>query len=143
MGAWKYEVTTCNTARLPRRARGVPAFRPHGANTSFGSAFNTCTPGARVPQEGRGKPQSAWAEAKGKAFRFPQACRLVERRFADLAGQFGIGKALTYNVPYGQTEAVGMGHVLAIVVTERLVIDIAEKMKRVNAYVGTAQPALE
>jgi hypothetical protein len=46
--------------------------------------------------------------------RFPRPCRLVERRFSDLAGEFGIGEALAHDVGDGQMEAVTVGHVRAV-----------------------------
>jgi len=76
-------------------------------------------------------------------FLFPRPCRLVKRRFSELSGQFGIGETLAHDMSYSQPEAVAIGHVLAVVVAERLLVDVAEKVKRFHAHVSTPEPALE
>jgi hypothetical protein len=64
-------------------------------------------------------------------------------RVCILASQFGIGKTLTADLAHSQREAVSVFHVLAIVVTEHLFINIAFKMKRLNSNVGSAKAALK
>ena len=85
----------------------------------------------------------AKAKAEGQAFRFPRPCRLTLNRRFGLAGQFGVGKALTGDLPYGQVEAVRVIHILAVVKAKALLIGVSLQVERFNANVSSLERPLK
>ena len=132
-------------AGMYRRPRSIPALRRRYAANPIYSAFHACAAGTRVPQKGGCKSEPARAEAKDHTFRFPRPCRL-ERRFCSLgfslSDQFLIGKTLAHDSTNANIEPFGVIH-NPIVVAPRLLIEIAEQMKRFDRNVGALQPAFQ
>ena len=60
-----------------------------------------------------------------------------------LTNQLFVGEALAYDLRYRQAEAVGIVHVDTIVKAERLFVNIAEQVERLNADVGAVDAALQ
>lgn len=101
---------------------------------------------SRIPQARRSEPAKARAEAKDyKAFRFPRFKRpnLETRRFSHLAGKLCVGEFLPNDLLYRLLETTVIVHVLSIVVTEHLLIQVAEQVERLHANVGSAKAALQ
>jgi hypothetical protein len=115
-------------------------------------AHHVCTqdgdPSARsgIQKNRRREPAQARTEAKGQAegqaFRFPRPCRLVRYRFAD-ADQFGVGKAFADNLRDSHGEPIGVVHVLPIIKSERLFIQIPKQVVRLYAHIGSVDSTLE
>jgi hypothetical protein len=81
-------------------------------------------------------------------FRRPRLSRCgLERRRTGFAGQFSISYAASSNPRENKGETVGIGQRIifgcAIVVAEHLLIEVAEKMERFDAHVGSVQSALQ
>ena len=74
---------------------------------------------------------------------FPRPCRFVVERVCVLAGEFAVGEALATDLRHGESEALRVVHVLAVVVAETLFVKVAVKMKRLYAHVGSRNPALK
>ena len=64
-------------------------------------------------------------------------------RFSSLAGDFGIGQALAHDLRDGKVKAVAVIHVLAVVVAEALLVEVAKQMERFNRNIGALEPALQ
>jgi nitrilase len=75
--------------------------------------------------------------------RLPRPCRPLVRSGGSDADQIVIGETMTSNVAHCQCEAVSITHVLAVVVTESLLIEVAEEMKRFDAHIGSVDTALQ
>ena len=60
-----------------------------------------------------------------------------------LAGDFGPRQTLPNDLAYAQIEAVTVGHVLAVVIAESLLIEVAESVERLHADVGATDGPLE
>ena len=73
---------------------------------------------------------------------FPRPCRFVVERVGVLSGQFGISETLAADLRHSEREALSVVHILAVVVTEHLFVEVAIEMKRFHADIGTMQPAL-
>lgn len=67
---------------------------------------------------------------------------MVER-VGILASQFAVGKALAEHLVHGQRETLTIVHVFAIVVAERLFIEVTEKMKRFHAHIRARDAAFQ
>jgi hypothetical protein len=63
----------------------------------------------------------------------------VDRGGSHLAGQFGERQTLPNDLVNDKIEAVRIVQILAIVVPERLLIEVAKKMKRFHGYIGSVQ----
>jgi len=114
--------------------RGRPGrfspLRYHDGRAPIGSTLNDCTPGTSVSQAIKSESESARTKAESQAFRFPRPSRLasfsVNRRFAvwNLAGESRIGKPLAHDLRNRKLEAVGVVHVLSVVISKALLIQI-------------------
>src|SRR6185369_11811975 len=71
---------------------------------------------------------------------------MAERRpllLRSFTSQFLVGHAPVYDLRYYFREAVAVVHIFAIVESERLLIEVTEKMKRFDTNIGSAQASLE
>ena len=93
------------------------------------------------------RPNVFWFESGAPTvdFLLPRPCRLVYLRsiLVGVAGQFRVGQALADDLPNSQVEAIPIVHVFAVVVAERLFVQIAKHVERFNRNVGTADTALQ
>src|SRR5258708_4351309 len=104
-----------------------------------------------TPQAVRSQSESSRPETKTKAegrqalrFLGPRVGILVDRRFlSHLAGDLGPSQTLADDLTNCQGKTVTVIHILPIVLPERLLIDITEQVKRLDADVGSMQAALE
>lgn len=78
-------------------------------------------------------------------FRFPRPCRrLIDSfRFTNLAGEFSVGQGLARDLRDNRTKAVGVVHLVSIVVAKRLLVDVAEQVERFDRNVGAMKAALQ
>jgi hypothetical protein len=128
-----------------RRAECSRALQNRHEGNPFGASFRNCA--ARTGIQETVHAQSSKARPKTEAeILFPRLCRrcLEWRRgvFA-LASQCFVGKALTHDLRYRHPEAVVVVHILTVVVTERLFVQVAKQVERLDADVGSFQAALK
>jgi hypothetical protein len=64
-------------------------------------------------------------------------------RVGILASQFTVGDALSGDLRHGESEALGVVGVQAVIKTKGLFVHIAKQMKRLNRNVGSAQGPLQ
>jgi hypothetical protein len=73
--------------------------------------------------------------------------KLVGARGRHLAGEFLVHEPLPYNLTHGQIKAVAVVQRVflrgAIVVTEGLLINVAEQVERLDTHIRSVDPALE
>ena len=101
-----------------------------------------------TPQTSRVESTQAGAEAQTKAlyeaFRLgPRLSVLVFARFSHLAGDLGKSQALSNNSGCEFAETITVVHILPMIEAESLLVNVAEQVKRLDADIGTAQPALQ
>ena len=142
----KYENRSGNTvARVPRRTGSISSLRQRSAADSCRSTLYACASRTRVQKEVFGESESARPQAKGQASdrgpRFPRQGTL-ERRFAHLAGEFRVSHPLADDLTNANIKPLGIGH-FPIVESERLLVNVAEQVERLNADVGSMQAALQ
>lgn len=65
------------------------------------------------------------------------------RRGSADADQFVIGKPLSSDVLHGRFKPQLVVHAFAVVVPERLFVDVAEQMERLNRNIGAVQTAFQ
>ncbi len=70
--------------------------------------------------------------------RFPRPCRFVARRFV-LPCQIGISEPLAKDLRHAEFKPLAVVHVLAVIKAEHLLIEIAEKMERLNRHIRAMQ----
>jgi hypothetical protein len=75
--------------------------------------------------------------------RLPRPCRLSLCGSASTAGQLLIGETPAKHVPHGKFEAPLVPNVFAVVVTERLLIEVAKQMERFDTHVSSVDAALQ
>jgi hypothetical protein len=133
-------------------ARGIQPIRRGNAPSARGPA--RCVPKALGKMEGRAGNERAKAEGQ-ETFRRPRRCRSASSlesffrlRRGFLPGEFIPGKSLADHLTHGKIKADGIGEnfpgiVLSVVKPERLFINVPKQVERFNAYIGTADPALE
>src|ERR1039458_4360790 len=133
-------------ARVPRGAGSVPALRRRGTTDSLCSALHACTARTRLQKEVTGESEQARPETEGQAFglgpRLPRHGLVDRFRLWNLASEFRIGKTLANDLANADIKSLCIGHV-AIVESERLLIDVAEQVERFHADVGPVQAALQ
>jgi len=122
----------------------------HGSSRprAFGSSFGDTEARRGSPQRGCKESAQTRPKAKAPPIFFPRFKRPgLETRFSHLACDFGVSKALAYDLRYCKVEAVTVGHRIifgsAIVIAPRLLIQVAKKMERFDANIGALQSALE
>src|ERR1035441_8158074 len=77
--------------------------------------------------------------------RFPR--KALETRFSHLAGDLFVSQPLSRDLRKHHVESVGVGDLLfpvaAMVITEHLLVKVAEQVKRFNAHISSAQAAFK
>ena len=68
---------------------------------------------------------------------------LIQSFRSNLAGDFGPGQTLSYDLSNSQIKAVTVVHVPAVIEPKRLLIDVAEQVERLDADIGAVQSALQ
>ena len=102
---------------------GISSVRPHNTAVARGPACDARTPPSQVPRAGCSESEQARAETQGQNTRFFFRPRreLIPLRRAD---ERLIGQALADDAADGRAEAVGVVHVLPVIVAEGLLIQI-------------------
>ena len=122
----------------------VRRFHEYGGSPTSGSARRNPAARERIPQASRAESAKAWAEAEDQAFRFPRPWRRLEwRRRAVLAGQVAVGQSLARDLRNHCAESLRIIHVLPVVVTESLFVDVPEQVEWLHADIGTMETALQ
>src|SRR5580698_5478956 len=127
---------------------GVRTFHEPRGQRACGAPQRHKTTLRGTPQTGRREPKQTWTKAKSspqEAFRLgPRGKVLVGIRFfTHLAGDFSKGQALSYDARGEFAKAVTVIHILPIVEPEGLLINVAKQVKRFDANVRSAEPALQ
>jgi hypothetical protein len=98
-----------------------------------------------VPKASCTQSEQARTKAETKARRFPRPCRLAGCRFQLLpaSNQCIVSESLADDSRKQQLEAVEIGSVLTVVKPERLFVNVAEQVVRLDRNVGSIDTALE
>src|SRR6266700_112774 len=140
----KDEAQNAEAARDARRTGSLPALRFYSEHPSLRSPFRHRTTRARVPKGSRKESQSTRPQTKAYEAFFPRFPRkTLISRFSHLAGEFGVSEPLAHDLRDGQSESVSVLHPLTIVVPKRLLVDVPEKVERLDTDVGAVKPALQ
>ena len=134
-----------------RRIRSV---RQTGRPTAFRSAGRNTPTRSGVQKTGRAQSEETRpkTEAEIRRPRRSRSASFLESFrtgfFCLLPDQLGVGQSLTYNLLYHLIEAIRVlpcfsVRILAVVVPERLFVQVPEQVKRFHAHVRAVQAALE
>ena len=116
------------------RADGIRRLHIAGGSRAGGAAQRHKAKSRRTPQAGRAESEPSRAKAKEKtesrqAFRFLgprlRVLTLVDGRFSHLAGDLGPSQTLADDLTNCKVKTVTVIHILAVVIAERLFIDVA------------------
>jgi len=124
---------------------GIPSVRSRDTAATHGIESDVGSSRSRVPRAGCQESEQTRAEAQGyTARRFPRPWRLVRARLKSLLARQGlVGESLAHDAADRHAEAVGVVHVLPVVVAKRLFIQIPEQVERFDTDIRAGQPALE
>jgi hypothetical protein len=134
-------VTTNETFRRTRsvhKRRGASYVYPKGGDLATRS---------RVQETGRSGSAKTRAKAESQTLRLGSRELLFLNRFRlfllHLAGKLGIRKALARDLGNCQSEPLGIVHILAGVIAERLFVDVAKQVVCFHTDVSPVQAALQ
>jgi hypothetical protein len=131
--------------RMHRGAGSVSAVRRRYETDTFRSTVHAVAPRARLQKEVGSKPQAKRPKAKDQGLvlgpRFPRHGLVDRFRGFHLTSEFRIGQALADDLTDADIEALRIGH-LAIIEAERLLVDIAEQVERLDTDISAMQLSL-
>jgi len=135
-------------ARMHRGAGIIRALRCPGRCCADCATLSDRTTPAGISKESRNEPKPARAKTEGQAFRFlgPRgSLRLVHlhRPWLDFPGEFFVHNALADDSRDGQVEAFPIVHLATIVITEHLLIQVAEEMEGLDRNVSSLKRPLQ
>lgn len=134
--------------------RRVQQVYESGRPLAYGATRRNAKTRSGVPKTSRREPTQArpetWVKEKAEsnyaAFRFRPLGNLLEygfRFFIFLRRQFCVSQSLAHDLSTEQPESVRIVHILPIVETEHLFVQIPEHVERLNAHIRSMQSALE
>src|ERR1700677_4968637 len=107
-----------NSSRMPRRAGSLRKVRRNDVAAFECAEVSYPSTPKSTPQEGGCQSESARPETQKRTS--PAEVRRLERLIVRVTDQFLIGKALAHDLRYRKIEALGIVHILAVVVPKGL-----------------------
>jgi hypothetical protein len=131
-------------AGMPRRPGGLRAVRHHNVCASLCTKIACAPTSAGVPQEGGCQCESARAKAQGRH----SEIRQLERLVTGVPSEFRICQASADDLRDCDIESFRIGlnfavSVLAVVIVERLFINVSVTVKWLDAHIGTFDRSLQ
>src|SRR5437867_1791174 len=109
-----------------------------GRSSTLSSTFRNSKTYGGISQDSRKEPAQARTQTEEYyRFRWPRCWRQLEVVFLPLSDKLFVGNPSAYHLFDYRIEPICIHHLFAVVVAERLLVQITEEMERLDADVGS------